>query len=1649
MTSQISLFVIATVFSLGFAITSSAAVISPAAVSGHNGGNWDSGADQLGHLSDVVAALNPILGTTVAGNTGMNTSVDPNDPSTWLYGGGSWHQEWKADDPLNHALTANSKIAWITLDLGGVEAGLETLFLWNVRHQSNTENVNTYNVYYSSGVGIDALPAAPKSKQWAGGSAAAADYDFSSGDWTKLNGSVLTLAQNTLNNNGPQAALALGGISAKYIGIEILTAGAGDQSPGRIGLAQIEVTKNVVSMDVVSSSPSDGQTMSSTPTTATFDFSLDVTPGSVQATDLLIDGSATATGVTIVDSDTVSFDLPAGLAAGSHTLEFPASSLTGGVALTPLNQFSASFTLVTPPTINNLASSGVASDAAIIGADLVASGGNLPDVLIYWGDNDGGTSAGSWDNVINLGPSIIGSYPQQLTGLTSETQYYYRSLATNSAGNTWAALTASFTTLETPPTMPPSIINLSPTNLGANSARLRGQVTDTGGETPSVTLYYGDDDAGSGTWDNFAVVGLQSGTFNQVVGGLLPMTTYYYRFSATNSAGTVAATPSLSFMTPAVTPVSIVINEVHYDPDTKTELVEFIELYNAGIDLVDLSGWTIDEAVDYTIPGGTSLASGEYLVIAQNPDHLTTKFSKASIGPYVGRLSTDGETIVLRNDQGQTQDSVDFQLGFPWPTVGDAPGNSIELINPTLSNSKGGNWRSSNGSPTPGAVNSTLAPNAAPVMRQVDHRPASPISGEAVTITIKVTDPDGVAQVYLSYQDVDPGDYIEIGDPRYATHWTNLAMFDDGTNGDAISGDDIYTAVLPTSLQQHRHLIRYKITSQDSLGASITGPYADDPTPNFAYFVYDGIPDWVSTQPKTYTGAQLGKPAVYQLITTREDHEDAMFIPNTSLTSGYTGSDYLWQGAFVYDGKVYDHINYRTRGGVHRFRWNKRMWKFDFNRGNYLQARDDYGKKYKKKWDKVNFSSLANGWGHPGQQGLFEQVGFKLYNLSGNFAPHTNMSHFRIVESVDENSNQVGSGPNNTDFQGLYLVIEQPDGRLLDEHDQPDGNLYKMEGGTGELNNQGPTQADDKSDLNAFLQYKSGNKTAQWWKDNFDLDDYYNFRAITTAIRHYDIGAGKNYFFYNNPETGKWQPMSWDLDITWQNPTNTSQGGPFSSHVLAIPEFAQDYRNRMREIRDLMFNSEQVGIMLDETANFIDTPGVNSIAEADGVKWRGNGTNAGTFPGKVAYMNQYVIDRNAMIDTSVLTDSSSVPYQPTLSYTGSGTYPVNGLDFSTGAFSSPTSENFAAMQWRIAEITDTSAPGFDPDVPRKYEINADWQSEELTTFANTITIPGDQLDVGDVYRVRVRMKDTAGLWSHWSDAHEFTAGTAVGPQIVGLRISEVMYNPADPTAAEAAAGFVDNDDFEFIVLRNIGISPLDLTGAAFTNGIDYTLPGITLAPGQELIVPRNAAAFAQRYDTTGLTMAPEYRNPIDGSNKLKNSDETIELMGVSGGIIHDFRYFDTWHPTTDGGGYSLVIIDDNVLRESWGTAVAWQASSQIGGTISSVSMWLVGHGLDPGSNLQQDLNGDGVALLMAYALDLNPNFNLSGSLPASVLGVDAISISFYGARPGIAYTVETSSDLQGWTTDGVTLSEPDLNGIRSASVDQTSPARFLRLGISN
>ncbi|UCF00364.1 MAG: lamin tail domain-containing protein, partial [Planctomycetota bacterium] len=320
----------------------------------------------------------------------------------------------------------------------------------------------------------------------------------------------------------------------------------------------------------------------------------------------------------------------------------------------------------------------------------------------------------------------------------------------------------------------------------------------------------------------------------------------------------------------------IVINEIHYRPDLKVEQVEFVELYNAGDETIDLSGWYFSRGIDFTFPTSTSLAPDNYLVVVEDSDPLDPNtLSNADFvakwpavtpaGVFVGKLDNDGENVELRNADGLEIDQVDYQLGFPWPTTGDAvpdvppggTGHSIQLVNPTFDNDLAGSWRSAY--PTPAAKNTTVfADNIPPHIRQVNHSPEQPKSAEVVTITCKVTDPDGVAEpngVMLQYQIVEPGNYIRYQytngtslpyyfDPNYETGWIDIAMHDDGLDGDQLSSDDIYTVQIPGSIQAHRRLIRYRITIEDTLSNSVKVPYSDDPQPNFAYFVYDGVPAW-------------------------------------------------------------------------------------------------------------------------------------------------------------------------------------------------------------------------------------------------------------------------------------------------------------------------------------------------------------------------------------------------------------------------------------------------------------------------------------------------------------------------------------------------------------------------------------------------------------------------------------------------------------------------------------------------------------------------------------------------------------------------------------------------------------------------------------
>ena len=194
------------------------------------------------------------------------------------------------------------------------------------------------------------------------------------------------------------------------------------------------------------------------------------------------------------------------------------------------------------------------------------------------------------------------------------------------------------------------------------------------------------------------------------------------------------------------------------------------------------------------------------------------------------------------------------------------------------------------GQPTPGRANSALLATrdaAPPQLRQVDHTPKQPTNAQPVTITVKATDTNSVATVTLNYQVNSPGQYLRKTDPSYNTSWISLTMLDNGTNGDLVAGDSIYSAIIPANVNVHRTLVRYRISATDGLGNSVQAPYSDDESPNFGYFVYSGAPAWRGasrpgvTPVQDFPASLMNSLPTYHLVANQTD------VSNSQWNGGY------------------------------------------------------------------------------------------------------------------------------------------------------------------------------------------------------------------------------------------------------------------------------------------------------------------------------------------------------------------------------------------------------------------------------------------------------------------------------------------------------------------------------------------------------------------------------------------------------------------------------------------------------------------------------------------------------------------------------------------------------------------------------------------
>jgi hypothetical protein len=173
---------------------------------------------------------------------------------------------------------------------------------------------------------------------------------------------------------------------------------------------------------------------------------------------------------------------------------------------------------------------------------------------------------------------------------------------------------------------------------------------------------------------------------------------------------------------------------------------------------------------------------------------------------------------------------------------------------------------------------------------------------------------------------------------------------------------------------------------------------------------------------------------------------------------------------------------------------------------------------------------------------------------------------------------------------------------------------------------------------------------------------------------------------------------------------------------------------------------------------------------------------------------------------------------------------------------------------------------------------------------------------------------SGGVWSALNEA-TFTVIQA----FTELLITEIMYNPV------SEAG-VDGDELEFIELKNVAGSSLDLSGVHFTNGIVYAFPnGTILGPGQFAVLVSNAAEFQKKY--------PAVRVTGTYTGRLNNAGEGLALVHAAGAPIVSVSYGDQlpWPTTADGNGFSLVAVNPN-FNPNANDPVNWRASSTLGGS---------------------------------------------------------------------------------------------------------------------
>jgi len=938
-----------------------------------------------------------------------------------------------------------------------------------------------------------------------------------------------------------------------------------------------------------------------------------------------------------------------------------------------------------------------------------------------------------------------------------------------------------------------------------------------------------------------------------------------------------------------------IIHEIYYDGLEDAQRIEFVELRNTSGSTIKLSDWFFDKGISMTFPVGASIPANGYVIAAQNESDFITAFGGNAAQIYQwdsgSSLANSGETIRLRKADGTVADAMKYDVAGEWPVTG-IKGRSIQLISTALDNDNAGAWRAA--TPTPLKYNSAIGAslNNLIVYDSVKHSPKRPTSSDAVTISIKVPrEVDGM-KAKLQYQVVRPGNYVALSDAGYQT-WGSVDM-SPVTNG-------VWGVTLPAAQLSHRQLVRYRVrlsTADDS--ATLMVPPPENPSPNFAFFVYDGLGSYGSTSFDTVESVP-----VYHLIAKATDVSS--YIDNGTTT--------LWPvtGTLVFDGEVYDHVRYRSKGRGQRHDRIKHNIKFKANKGQKIAHFDDHGNKLQDKGNFMIYGGTLAGAEGAGlgraDSGLSEGVALKQFDLFGAHSAGADWMHFRVIDSADENP---AGNPAAGDFWGIYNIVSDYSGDWLQDHDLPQSYLYEWKDfGVSEFPPDGPFDINNNPAYNSIKQAGNYYPASISVNQNvFDLDIQYRFMAANQGLMQQERAYwGKHYHkMYHHPDRG-WFLMPSDMDYTMLKTTEEGQD-IFLTALRNADKLA--WEGIAREYLDLLLNDDGVNNLIDEKASLVHTPqAAVSLAHLDRDRW-GLRSYYTDFDNAKSSLKNYFTQRSDWMENSLINDSN-IPWTPSVTIANSNP-PADGVLLTASTYSDPNGTSFRAMEWIVAEYTDPNNP---PPVGKSwhYEAKPTWRSGVLTAYNRNLTVPQGVVQAGKLYRARVRYQDNTLRWGKWGNPAQFLAASPASTPGSALVINEIHYNPATPEG-------INDDELEFIELWNTGSTQIKLDGYRFTDGIDYTFPVGVMAADSFLVLASDAEEFERRY---GFAPYGEY------DKSLNNGGEGLRLKDAWGTIIDQVKFGDgnRWGPGADGYGPSLELMDPQLDNED---GASWLSIGPSGGT---------------------------------------------------------------------------------------------------------------------